>query len=105
MEFELNLYFRQMWEPALRAIALFLISTLALAQSIQLSAEQQLMLDQLPPAQRQQAMDELRQLQKGQTAPTQQSINEAISAVTVSSDEAVDDDAEREAEGLSLIHI
>ena len=48
------------------AFSLFLLATVAFAQSIQLSAEQQQMLNQLPPAQRQQAMNALRQAQSGQ---------------------------------------
>ena len=66
------------WQRAAAVILLALISSIAFAQTIQLSPEQQLMLDQLPPAQRQQAMDALRQMQSQQTAPTQQTINEML---------------------------
>jgi flagellar basal body L-ring protein FlgH len=73
-----------MWERALPAILLALISSIAFAQGIQLSPEQQQMLNQLPPAQRQQAMDAIRQLQSQQNAQgTQgsQSIREEPSAI------------------------
>jgi len=63
---------------ALGAILLLLASAAVLAQSIQLSPEQQRMLDQLPPAQREQAMQAIRQLQDQQKGTTQQSINEPI---------------------------
>ena len=68
-----------MLERALPAILLVLATSVTFAQGIQLSAEQQRMLDQLPPAQRQQAMDALRQMQSRQSVPTQQSINEVLS--------------------------
>lgn len=55
-----------------------LASSLSFAQDIQLSPAQQQMLNQLPPAQRQQAMDAMRQLQAQQSTDTQQSINEPI---------------------------
>ena len=115
MELELTRYIKLMleaalpakslWEPALRAMVLTLITTTALAQSIQLSPEQQLMLNQLPPEQRQQARDALRQLQAQQTAPTQQSINETLSATTGPSDTALqdDEDGEPKAEGRSRL--
>ena len=70
---------KSMWERAVPAILLALISSITFAQNIQLSAEQQRMLDQLPPAQRQQAMDALRQMQSQQSQQSgsgQQSINE-----------------------------
>jgi hypothetical protein len=72
-------------EPALRAIVLITLSTsIVFAQGIQLSPEQQQMLNQLPPAQRQQAMDAIRQLQSQQNAggiQGLQSIREEPSAV------------------------
>jgi len=46
-----------------------LASAAGLAQSIQLSPEQQAMLNQLPPAQRQQALDALEQLQRQAAQP------------------------------------
>jgi len=66
------------WQRAATVILLALISSIAFAQTIQLSPDQQRMLDQLPPAQRQQAMDAIRQMQSQQAAPTQQSINEML---------------------------
>jgi protein involved in polysaccharide export with SLBB domain len=53
------------------AVAAILVCAagLSLAQSIQLSPEQQAMLNQLPPAQRQQALDALEQLQKQAAGP------------------------------------
>jgi len=53
--------------PRLRSIiaaCLVLAAGISLAQSIDLTPEQQAMLDQLPPAQRQQALDALEQLQQ-----------------------------------------
>ena len=63
MEFELIKRVAPLLEPATRAIVLTLIflGSLASAQSVQLSPEQQMMLNQLPPAQREQAMQALRQ--------------------------------------------
>ncbi len=61
---------------------LSLSGTTAFAQDFQLSPAQQQMLNSLPPAQRQQAMDALRQLQSQQSATTQQSINEPIEQST-----------------------
>ena len=60
----------------LAVLALALCSAAVFAQGIQLSSEQQQMLNQLPPAQRQQAMDAIRQLQAQQSTAAQQSINE-----------------------------
>ena len=78
--------YRPLWERtsallawALPAILLVLATSATFAQGIQLSAEQQQMLNQLPPAQRQQAMDAIRQLQTQQSASGQQSINETVS--------------------------
>lgn len=65
----------------LRATVLLLLTASALAQNIQLTSEQQLMLNQLPPAQRQQAMDALRQLNT-QQRQSQQTINETIGDFT-----------------------
>jgi protein involved in polysaccharide export with SLBB domain len=78
MEFELIRHGMTLLERSLRAAALLLLSAGALAQNVQLSAEQQLMLNQLPPEQRQQAMDALRQL-NSQQQQSPQSINETIS--------------------------
>jgi protein involved in polysaccharide export with SLBB domain len=54
--------------------ALFLLATMpALAQSVKLTPEQQAMLDQLPPAQRQQALEAIRQFERqnaGASAPS-----------------------------------
>lgn len=61
------------------ALCLSLVAAASFSQGIQLSAEQQQMLNQLPPAQRQQAMDAIRQLQSPPVAVGQQSINEPMS--------------------------
>jgi protein involved in polysaccharide export with SLBB domain len=63
------------------------------------------MLDQLPPEQRQQAVDALRRQQAKQTGPSQKSINETLSAATGSSDSVLeeDDDGKRKAEGRSRL--
>jgi hypothetical protein len=110
MEFELNLVIcRSGHRPRLAlvvaAIVFLSLAFATQAQSIQLSAEQQRMLDQLPPEQRQQAMDALRRQQDKQTAPSQESINETLSAATGSSDSVLeeDDDGERKAEGRSRL--
>ncbi len=84
MEFALIYSFsvkRSLLEPALRAIIFTAFATsIAFAQGIQLAPEQQQMLNQLPPAQRQQAMEAIRQLQQSQESPSGlQSINEAVS--------------------------
>jgi protein involved in polysaccharide export with SLBB domain len=55
--------------------------SIAFAQGIRLSPEQQQMLNQLPPAQRQQAMDAIRQLESQQSTQGSQSIREEPSAV------------------------
>ena len=57
---------------SLGAFLLFLAAPLY-AQSIQLTPEQRAMLDQLPPAQRQQAMEAIRQFERqnaGESAPS-----------------------------------
>ena len=59
------------------AIGMLLLATLSFAQGIQLSAEQQRMLDQLPPAQRQQAMDAISQFERSQSAGQSQSLRES----------------------------
>jgi protein involved in polysaccharide export with SLBB domain len=59
------------WLAFVQAVSVALlagIATASLAQSIKLSPEQQAMLDQLPPAQRQQALDALEQLQQQQAS-------------------------------------
>ena len=78
----------------LAAIAICIVSvtsTSSLAQTIQLSTTQQQMLNQLPPAQREQAMDAMRQLESQQTAGSQQSINEPIQQPNSISTDNVDD--------------
>ena len=65
----------------LRATVLLLLSASVFAQNVQLTLEQQLMLNQLPPAQRQQAMDALREL-NAQQRQSQQTINETIGEFT-----------------------
>ena len=85
---------------------LLLIAGIASAQMIQLSPEQQRMLDRLPSAQRQQAMDALRGLQSQQAVPTQQSINEVLSRPgPLPADDAAQDDEELRAESRSRIII
>ena len=81
MEFELTKYGMTLLERTVRAAVLLLLSVSALAQNIQLSPEQLMMLNQLPPAQRQEAMEALRGL-NSQQQQSQQSINEAISEFT-----------------------
>ncbi len=60
------------------AVCLTLVAIVSFAQGIQLSAEQQQMLNQLPPAQRQQAMNALRQAQSGQAQTQSQPLREAV---------------------------
>jgi len=81
MEFELTKYGMTLLERTVRAAVLLLLSVSALAQNIQLSPEQLMMLNQLPPEQRQEAMEALRGL-NSQQQQSQQSINEAISEFT-----------------------
>jgi len=69
---------RPLWVLLPTLVLLALAATTAVAQSIQLSPAQQQMLNQLPPAQRQQAMDAMRQLQTQQSTTTPQTINEPI---------------------------
>ena len=57
---------------------LALLASATLAQGIQLSPTQQQMLNSLPAAQRQQAMDAIRQLESQQSQATQSSINEDV---------------------------
>ncbi|NNL55459.1 MAG: hypothetical protein HKP32_09920 [Woeseia sp.] len=77
------------------------------AQGIQLSAAQQQMLNQLPAAQRQQAMEAIRQLQSQQSSTMQQSINEAITQEGAIDDADIDAamfvDEEPRAEGGSRL--
>ncbi len=67
------------WRMRLAAIPfLALLASATLAQGIQLSPTQQQMLNSLPAAQRQQAMDAIRQLESQQSQATQSSINEDV---------------------------
>ena len=88
---------------------LALTTTAVFAQSIQLSPEQQQMLNLLPPAQRQQAMDALREIQTKETTTGQQSINEPVSQVNpLSPDSLIEQsnfDAEPRAEARSRLVI
>ena len=68
---------RQLW-VVIATLSLALASASISAQSIQLSPAQQQMLNQLPPAQRQQAMAAMRQLESQQTTESPKSINESI---------------------------
>ena len=66
---------------ALAVIAIFIIlmtNSPSFAQTLQISPVQQQMLNQLPPAQRQQAMNAIQQLESQQISESQQSINEPI---------------------------
>ncbi len=63
-----------------------------MAQGIQLTAEQQRMLDQLPPAQKQQALNAIRQMQAGQSSLPAQTLNEPV-AETAAPAGAADIDA------------
>jgi len=102
MEFELIKRATPLLDSALRAIVLVLLSSIALAQNIQLSPEQQMMLNQLPPAQRQQAMDAIRQLDSQQQT-SQQSINETISEFSPPDDNTLVVDEEARAEARSRV--
>ena len=69
----------QMLKFAMRAIiCMVFLTSIALAQGIQLTPTQQQMLNSLPPAQRQQALNALRDLQVQQSATATQSINEPV---------------------------
>ncbi len=72
---------KSLLERALPAILLLFLALPSFAQSIQLSPEQQRMLNQLPPAQRQQAMDAMRQLEGAQgdtrSTPLRESASDA----------------------------
>jgi len=74
------------------AFCLTLAAAVSFAQSIQLSAEQQRMLNQLPPGQQQQAMDAIRELQGQQAAGAQRSINEVASTPAPAIDSAAIDE-------------
>jgi len=86
------------------AVMIPLLCSAAMAQSIQLSPTQQQMLDQLPPAQRQQAMDAMRQLEGQQSTVTQQSINEPVS-IPVQETTPVSSDVDSTAEPRSRVVI
>lgn len=62
------------------ACVVFLVPVVVQAQGVQLSPAQQQMLDQLPAAQRQQAMIAIRQLESQQSETPKNSINEPIEA-------------------------
>ena len=68
----------------LLAVAVLGIAGPVSAQTIELSPAQQQMLNALPPAQRQQALAAIRQLQSQQTQSTTQTINEPLSDVQAS---------------------
>ena len=57
-----------------------LIASTATAQSVNLTPEQQQILNQLPPTQRQQALDALRQSQIGQMQGVGQPVRETVEA-------------------------
>ena len=63
---------------AIAAAILWFAPVTAEGQQIRLTPEQQQMLNALPPAQREQALDAIRQLQSQQAGQVQQSINEPL---------------------------
>jgi len=69
---------RKMRTTGLIVLASLLVATSAIAQGISLSPAQQQMLNSLPPAQRQQAMDAIRQLEQQQSDAGLSSINEPL---------------------------
>ena len=71
MEFAVTSWMLVPWKRAILASIFLLLGSAAIAQGIQLSPAQQQMLNQLPPAQRQQAMDAMRQLQSQQSTGDQ----------------------------------
>ena len=102
MEFELIQHGLTLLGRILRVSVFLLLTASAFAQNIQLSPEQQLMLDQLPPAQRQQAMDALRQLnEQQQTSP--QTINETLGEFSQPEQDAVRTIEEARAEARSRV--
>ena len=66
----------------LTAIVLVTLSLSVFGQGVQLSPEQQQMLDSLPASQRQQAMDAIRQLESQQAQGSKRSINEPVTRGT-----------------------
>jgi len=72
-------------------ILLVMTTSFVFAQGVELSSEQQQLLSQLPPAQRQQAMDAIRRLQVQQPTSGQQSVNEPLSQAMSSGVEGLDD--------------
>ena len=63
-------------KPFLLLLAIFIAFPVA-AQGIRLSAEQEMMLNQLPPAQRQQALDAIRQAELAQAATNQSAMDKS----------------------------
>lgn len=76
--------FKQVRIAARSFAILLLAASVVHAQGIQLTPTQQQMLNSLPPAQRQQALSALRDLQAQQSGPTTQSINEIDDAAFAS---------------------
>ena len=70
-----RVHWRRLASPVFAAIFL-LLASVSQAQTIQLSPAQQQMLNSLPAAQRQQALDAIQQLESQQASGTSQSINE-----------------------------
>ena len=87
MEYTLT---RQLLVGALIAFLVCGVATPVIAQSVELSAAQQQMLNSLPPAQRQQAMAALRQLQAQPSQPASQSINEPMQQPVPATSESID---------------
>ena len=81
----------------LAVTALALIGSSALAQSVQLSPEQQRTLDALPAPQRAQALQAIRQIQAQQAGRQQQSLNEPASSLEAEMiDEALSPEVDEE---------
>ncbi len=68
------------------AAILLITCNFAVGQDVQLSPTQQQMLNSLPPSQREQALDALRQLNSQQQGGAQQTINEPLSNVAAEAD-------------------
>ena len=85
MEFAVNHLAR------IAALLLILLSAISFAQEIQLTPTQQQMLNSLPPAQRQQAMNAIRNAQSPSTAGETRSINEILESGNAASLEDEED--------------
>ena len=97
---------RVLFSIAMRVALLLLLSVQAIGQDIELTPQQQMMLNQLPPAQRLQAMDMLRQLQSQQQA-SKQTVTETIQGFQPEEEEedALDEEEDLRAEPRSRLVI